>query len=257
MNGETGVTVIRPPFEVVTSGKVFRPSRRLRNKYWFTAVVTAATIWAITILTFYGAAYFLRFVDGPDLWSLLEQQWVQMNWWIWVINACWLVPTMIVVQVYVNSIEYSVLGQSGESLPEIYVKKGIINITKKHVPLRTITNIASMAGPFDRLFRIGNVEIETASSSVGAAGTTEPEEKIEGVVFYEELRNYILRELRKLGAPYVTGTEVVQPTKTGYTQERPVALPESATTDEILITLREMRDILQRMDEKLDRRGGR
>lgn len=257
MSSETGVTVIRPPFEVVTSGKVFRPSRRLRNKYWFTVAFTAVTIWAITILMFYGIAYLLLSLGLPDLWNLLEQQWVQMNWWIWFINACWLVPTAILAQVYVNSIEYSVLGQSGESLPEIYVKKGIIDVTKKHVPLRTITNIASTAGPFDRLFRIGSVEIETASSSVGAAGTTEPEEKIEGVVFYEELRDYILRELRKLGTPYVTGTEVVQPTKTGYTQERPVALPESATTDEILITLREMRDILQRMDEKLDRRRGR
>jgi len=257
LNGETGVTVIRPPFEVVTSGKVFKPSRRLRNKYWFTIAVTAVTIWAITILMFYGIAYLFQSVGLPDLWNLLKQQWVQMNWWIWVINACWSIPTAVLVRVYVNSIEYSVLGQSGESLPEIYVKKGIIDITKKHVPLRTITNIASTAGPFDRLFRIGNIEIETAGASVGAAGATEPEEKIEGVVFYEELRDYILRELRKLGAPYVTGTEVVQPTKAGYAQETSVALPESATTDEILITLREMRDILQRMDEKLDRRGGR
>jgi hypothetical protein len=57
-------------------------------------------------------------------------------------------------------------------------------------------------------------------------------------VFYEEVRDFILRELRKFKEPYTTGTEVV------YPKEEPV--PKMAgLDDEILTTLREIRDILR------------
>ncbi|NIO19455.1 MAG: PH domain-containing protein, partial [Candidatus Aenigmarchaeota archaeon] len=97
-------------------------------------------------------------------------------------------------------------------MPEIYVKKGLINITRKHVPFRTVTNISSRAGPFDRLFGIGTVEIETAGYSGPKSGAfSGPEEKIEGIVFYEEVRDFILAELRKFRAPYTTTTEAFYP----------------------------------------------
>ena len=64
------------------------------------------------------------------------------------------------------------------------------------------------------------------------------EEKLSGIVFYEEVRDFILKELRKFKSPYVTGTEVVYPT------EEPVPKMEGLD-DEILITLREIRDILR------------
>ncbi len=121
-------------------------------------------------------------------------------------------------------------------MPEVYVKKGVLTITRKHVPFRTITNISSRAGPFDRLFGIGSVHIETA----GYSGSQQrgPEVKLEGIVFYEEVRDFILNELRKFKAPYVTGTEVVHPI------EEPVPRTEGLD-DEILITLREIRDLLK------------
>jgi len=103
------------------------------------------------------------------------------------------------------------------------------------LPFRTITNISSRTGPFDRLFKIGSVQIETA----GYSGTSQkgPEEKISGIMFYEEVRDFILKELRKFREPYVTGTEVVLPT------EQPVPKMEGLD-DEILVTLREIRDLL-------------
>jgi uncharacterized membrane protein YdbT with pleckstrin-like domain len=121
-------------------------------------------------------------------------------------------------------------------MPEIYSKRGIFTITRKHVPFRTITNISSKAGPLDRLFKIGSVHIETAGYS--GANKSGPEETLSGIVFYEEVRDFILRELRKFKEPYVTGTEVVYPT------EEPVPRMEGLD-DEILITLREIRDILR------------
>ena len=89
------------------------------------------------------------------------------------------------------------------------MKKGIIQITQRHVPFRTITYVKTRRGVFDRLFGIGTIQIETATKSAtahgggmialilqrltrGGAGA----ENIEGVKFHEELRDFILRELR-------------------------------------------------------------
>ncbi|MFX0090113.1 MAG: PH domain-containing protein, partial [Promethearchaeota archaeon] len=137
-----------------------------------------------------------------------------------------------------NRIEYSVITEAGEAMPEIYVKKGLLNVTRKHVPFRTITNISSRAGALDRLFGIGTVEIQTAGFS-GPKSRGGPEEKIEGVVFYEEVRDFILAELRKFRAPYTTTTEVVQPHEGEVLQREYV-------DSEMLGILREIRDILRK-----------
>ena len=160
-----------------------------------------------------------------------------INFWTIMPNLIWLIPALILYPYYFKSLEYSVKAKSGDTMPEIYSKRGILTITRKHIPFRTITNISSRAGPFDRLFNIGSVHIETA----GYSGTnqTGPEEKISGIVFYEEVRDFILKELRKFKTPYTTGTEIVYPT------EEPVPRAEGLD-DEILITLREIRDILRK-----------
>ncbi|MHA1936498.1 MAG: PH domain-containing protein [Candidatus Thorarchaeota archaeon] len=240
--------VIKPPIEHITSGKLFKPSKAFRNKWWFIVVFSAFIFWIIVVGIFYLVTSLIGFIDeGVYAQYFLDLWWEPINFWYAVISVAWLIPALIFIPIYVNSISYSVRAESGESMPEVYVRKGIIDITEKHVPFRTITNIASKTGPFDRLFKIGSIEIETAGFS--GATVTGPEEKIEGIVFYEELRDFILKELRKLQGTYVTGTEVssrldgVVPT-----------LPDSLD-DEILITLREILRVLHRMDEKLDRQG--
>ncbi len=81
------------------------------------------------------------------------------------------------------------------------------------------------------------MEIETA----GFSGTQRqgPEEKIVGIVFYEEMRDFILQELRKFRHPYVTGTETVP------SIEKPVPELKDSLDDEILLVLREIRDLLK------------
>ena len=230
--------VIRPPMENVSSGKVFKPSRAFRNKMWFVGVFTAVMLWVIVVGSISVALWLTDWITGSNVTSEFFYQywWLTLNIWYWVITAIWLIPALIIIPIYLRSIEYSVIARSGETMPEIFVKKGIINITRKHVPFRTITNIASRAGPIDRLFGIGSVEIETA----GFSGTTQSaEEKLEGITFYEELRDFILRELRRFKDPYVTGTEVVLP------EEEPVQRIEDNLEDEILLVLREIRDLLR------------
>lgn len=225
----------------VSLGKTFRPSSALRNKWWFMTISFAIGTWALSVSIMHGIAWLIGFLDG---WSSSERL-VLLNWipaisqWIIIFHIIWLVPALIGVVVYYRSIEYSVLSQTGEASAEIYVRKGIVNITRKHVPFRTITNISSRAGIVDRVFGIGNVEIQTAGFSGGIQGGAQPEEKLEGLKFYEELSHFILRELRRYRDPYTLGTEVVSP--------RDDAVPriDDSLDDEILTALRDIREILR------------
>ena len=170
-----------------------------------------------------------------------------VNFWYGISLVFWWLPIMVGTPLYIRSIEYSVISKSGTVMPEIYVKKGLINVTQKHVPFRTITNISSRAGPIDRLFGIGTVEIQTAGFSGGAGGQAGPEEKLEGITFFGEVRDFVLQELRRFRDPYMTGTEVVHP------REEPVPRMSDSLDDEMLITLREIRSVLERIDRKMDK----
>ena len=230
--------IIKPPVKQITSGKIFKPSKAFLHKQLFQVAFAYALLWLIAILCFVGISFLIA-ADEPGRYSSAAQvisiYFVPVSLWTLGINLVWLVPALIAIPPYFRSIEYSVKAESGDTMPEIYSKRGIITITRKHVPFRTITNISSRAGPFDRLFKIGSVHIETAGYS--GANQKGPEENLSGIVFYEEVRDFILKELRKLKGPYVTGTEIVYPT------EEPVPRLEGLD-DEILITLREIRDIL-------------
>lgn len=234
--------IIRPPIKQITSGKIFKPSQAFLHKLLLQSVLAFISVWLIAVLSFLGIA-FLQATDptNPSATQLINTWIVPVNLWTIVINLIWLVPALIAIPPYFKSIEYSVKAESGETMPEIYSKRGILTITRKHLPFRTITNISSRAGPFDRMFRIGSVHIETAGYS--GAKKAGPEEKISGITFYEEVRDFILKELRKFKEPYVTGTEVVHPT------EEPIPRMEGLD-DEILITLREIRDILKNKEKK-------
>jgi len=236
--------VIKPPIGRVTPGKVFKPSKAFLHKMWFQDIFLAGIVILAVNLGYLSILYLVS-VSDPLKYPSYGQHvsmWIwPLNFWTIITNLSWLIPALIFNPLYFKSIEYSVKAESGQTMPEIYVKQGIITVTRKHVPFRTITNISSKAGPFDRLFRIGSVHIETAGYSGNRQ--TGPEVKLEGIMFYEEVRDFILNELRKFREPYVIGTEVVHPI------EEPVPRMEGLD-DEILITLRQIRDLLksQRME---------
>ena len=239
MGSDVEVKVIKPPLKTVISGKIFKPSQAFLHKLWFQSIFLAVMIYIMTIASFVGGTFLVGYADPikyPNPTQLVNTWIGPISLWICMVNLIWLVPAVILIPFYFRSIEYSVKAESGDTMPEIYSKKGIVTITRKHLPFRTITNISSKTGPFDRLFKIGSVQIETA----GYSGTqqTGPEEKLQGIVFYEEVRDFILNELRKFREPYVTGTEVVHPT------EEPVPRMEGLD-DEILLALREIRDLLK------------
>lgn len=244
MGNDVEAKIIKPPIKRVVSGKVFKPSKAFLHKSLLQLVVAAAIIWLLVVLGFIGASFLGASIEPEDIPDAIQhiETWIgTVSLSVTVFDLIWLVPLLVYTPYYFRSMEFSVKAETGETMPEVYVKKGVLTITRKHVPFRTITNISSKAGPFDRLFGIGSVHIETA----GYSGSQQkgPEVKLEGIVFYEEVRDFILNELRKLKAPYVTGTEVVHPI------EEPVPRME-CLEDEVLITLREIRDILRRQKKR-------
>jgi membrane protein YdbS with pleckstrin-like domain len=225
--------VIKPPVEVVASGRLFKPSRAFLYKLWVKSLAVAIIFWGFTMGFFFMMAYGLATDPGTygSASQIIAEWFWPVNNWTVVVNLFWLIPYVALAPTYVRSIEYSVKSESGETMPEIYVKKGIITVTRKHVPFRTITNIESQAGPFDRLFMIGNVSVQTAGYSGNQQ--TGPEEKLEGVVFYEEVRDFILNELRRYRAPYTVAEST-----------RMTSTDESGGGD-ILSVLQEIRDLLK------------
>jgi membrane protein YdbS with pleckstrin-like domain len=231
--------VIKPPIKKVTSGKLFKPSKAFLHKNIFQILfVFFIFCLAVVICLVFGS--FLGTIMEPEAIPnavVHIETWIlPVSFWTIVLNLLWTIPALIYAPFEYRNIEYSVKAETGETMPEIYVKRGVVTITRKHVPFRTITNISSKAGAFDRLFGVGSVQIETAGYS--GSNQTGPEVKLEGIVFYEEVRDFILNELRNFKAPYVTGTEVVPRT------EKPVPKTEGLD-DEILVTLREIRDLMK------------
>jgi hypothetical protein len=250
MNSSDG-RVIKPPVESVVSGRIFRPAPAFRYKKGLKFVLLALALWVVFYLMFFAnplISLILREIIHKEfrleIW-FLEDTWVTGSQWYWILTMIWLIPALIWTHLYVRSIEYSLVAYSGETLPEVYEKKGIITIVRKHVPFRSITNISTTAGPLDRLFGIGVVRIETAGQSDGAqysgliAGLIHQlakgpgEQRIEGIAFYEEARNFILKELRIFkGSPLAT------------TPERRIRKKSKFIRESTLVAFREIRDAL-------------
>ncbi|MHA1966468.1 MAG: PH domain-containing protein [Candidatus Hodarchaeales archaeon] len=185
------VTIIKPEagegiYPVPEVRKIY-PTRRLLFKYYLTSFV----IWCAVTLGIFSLGTFISFID------LIESPSSDPPLPPFVINAFILLfmigsvivflMVLVLSPIYIKSMEYIVHGD------EIVVRKGLINKTAKYCPFRTVTNISTTAGPFDRLFGIGCVNIETAGKSAAQTG---PEEKLEGLILYKEIRDYILSKLR-------------------------------------------------------------
>lgn len=142
-----------------------------------------------------------------------------------VLTGLFFVPILILLPFYVRSMLYIVHGD------EVVVHKGIINRTVKHCPYRNIVNISTNAGPLDRVLGIGNVNIETAGASTSV---TEPEERLEGLRLYAEIRDYILRQIRTF-----------QSIESDLSTEKDVPYSQEDLQRESLMLLKEIRDLLR------------
>jgi len=161
-----------------------------------------------------------------------------INWWnsdgIYLAQIYFFIMFLTIVIVLFVSIYYTMTIEYQITNSEVIVKKGVLNKTVKHIPFRTITNVSSRYGPFDRIFRLGTCEIETAGKSGQQTG---PEAKIEGIKNFLTIRDEILEEIRKFKGQYTTTTEL-------DTQEKPVL--EENFLKAILVELKEIKAVLSK-----------
>ena len=107
--------------------------------------------------------------------------------WIFVVvNASWLIPTLVLVPIYCRSISYE-LGDE-----ELIVRRGIITRSEDTVPYHMITNIVVRRGPLDRWLGMGSLHVHTAGYSQQQGA----EAKLVGLVEYDATRDAVLQAAR-------------------------------------------------------------
>jgi membrane protein YdbS with pleckstrin-like domain len=102
------------------------------------------------------------------------------------LNLAWILPTFALINRYYHSLHYEIHED------EVIMHVGVVTKTVKHVPFRTVTNIKVKRGPFDRLFRLGTIDIQTA----GRSGESGAEESLVGISNFREVYNHIASALR-------------------------------------------------------------
>jgi len=216
----------------VEKGKPFKPETAFRNKL-FLYIISTFVLVVITVVSFLGFLFVIITVEvdpstAPSrLETFFQDFGDEIVFGFLLLNLAWIIPATILAIFYVRAIEYTL------DDTEVIVRKGIINKTVKHIPFRTITNVSSRYGFYDRILGIGTVEIETAGKS---GQQTEPEAKIEGIRNFIKVRDLILSSLRGFSSLYTTTTEIDIPQET--------IINDIEFYKELLITLNEIKEIL-------------
>lgn len=102
------------------------------------------------------------------------------------LNLIWILPAFILINRYYHSLHYEIHED------EVIMHIGVITKTMKHVPYRTIINIKVKRGPFDRLFGLGTIDIQTA----GRNRDGDAEESLEGLSNFKEVYNQLASAIR-------------------------------------------------------------
>ncbi len=212
--------------------KVFKP----RTAFLYKQFLYIISGFLVITTSIFGLGFLISFFSGFDSDPGGDQfgRWISENSAFlisvyFLLSAIIMLSLAIIAVFYVRGIEYYI----GDR--EVVVKKGIINKMEKHVPFRTITNISSRYGVYDRIFGIGTVQIETAGRSGSQMG---PEEKIEGIDNYFEVRDQILEVLRQFRHQYATTTETP-----GIHESRE---PTTSFEQQLLQELQDIKEILRK-----------
>ncbi|MCY3413911.1 MAG: PH domain-containing protein [Candidatus Heimdallarchaeota archaeon] len=166
----------------------FKPIPTLLSKYRAWAVTIALFAWLIPV----GFTTFVVLIDEQEHFPRIP---LAVGKWFGIVILPILFLIIWLLKYYYLSIEFEILQD------EIHVNRGIITKSRKIVPFRTITNIDIRRGPYDRVYGIGSIEIQTAGYSANKSG---PEERLDGVPssLLEEIQREIINRVRKVkGSP--------------------------------------------------------
>lgn len=118
------------------------------------------------------------------------------------------------------------------------IKKGILNKTESTIPLEKITDLQLFQGPLMRYFGLHGFKVETAGQSGGAAGSLV---NIVGIVDTKGFRKDVLERRDRLHD---------RQTGSGSKPAPAASSDPSASTEQVEL-LREMRDMLARIETHL------
>ncbi|MBN1329737.1 MAG: PH domain-containing protein [Candidatus Heimdallarchaeota archaeon] len=200
----------------------FEPAPETKKKWYFwTVLIYCLVIWLPLIITEVVKEY-------NPFNIILEKKLVRNVVYLSIITVFLLfliILSFFLVKKYLETIKYEVLDT------EIAIVKGLFVRKRTIIPFRTITNLVITQGPLDFLFGISNVIIQTA----GESAKSEPEGKLVGIYYANDLIEEILNLVRLLDPP-------------SYLRER---LAISTTSENITLLYSQILLELQKIAENL------
>ena len=197
---------------------VFTPDSRLKTKF-YTIVLLIGVLSIVSMVAF---IVLIAIDEGvTDAFGLAVGVGL-------AVNLLWIVPIMLGIGPYCDRMRFEVHDD------EVIVHVGLVTKSIKHVPFRTVTNLQLNRGPFDRMFGIGTLNIQTAGMS-GQKGAEESLMGLNNVQEVYELAAKALRRYRSALAPDQAGEELVQ-------------AADGAAMNDVLVELRAIRAALERQD---------
>jgi membrane protein YdbS with pleckstrin-like domain len=154
-----------------------RPDSRWVPKTW-----AALTTLLVLILVASGLFGYFVGMDANGLRGAMIALWIVAG-----VNALWFIPAVVVIPFYYRTLRYEIQDD------EVIVRAGLITRSVKHVPYRTVTNLKVTRGPFDRMFGLGTLAIQTA----GMSGQTGAEESLVGLNNVQSIYENVATALRR------------------------------------------------------------
>ncbi|UCG50731.1 MAG: PH domain-containing protein [Candidatus Latescibacterota bacterium] len=157
--------------------RIFRPSGQYLGKLALNVTLLATAIGVAALLM----GWLISLEEGGREGGIVATVLV-------IVNTAWWLVAILLVGPYYRSLSYEIQND------EVIVRVGIFVKSVKHVPYRTVTNIAVKRDIFDRwFFGIGTLNIQTAGMS-GAKGA---EESLVGLPNHQEVYEIVADELRR------------------------------------------------------------
>jgi membrane protein YdbS with pleckstrin-like domain len=172
-----------------TSIKQFQPAPETKKKWYFWIITIYLTFILIplVIITSVLDLNLLGILTTSQKYSRIILNIIFILGIFFVLITC----SCFLAKKYLESINYEIQDT------ELTINKGLIVRTRAVIPFRTITNLVIKQGPLDLLLGISRVIIQTA----GESSKTEPEGKLRGIYYAEDLIEEILNLIRLLDPP--------------------------------------------------------
>jgi membrane protein YdbS with pleckstrin-like domain len=156
---------------------IFKPNRKYAYKKYFEITLLGLSTIVVSVLIGSWIGGHLGQEAGSRMGTLSAL----------VVNLLWLLPSLFLIYPYYRSLVYEIHED------EVIMHAGVVTRSVTHVPLRMITNLKVHRGPFDRLFGLGTIDIQTAGTIEG----NNVAESLVGLCNFREVYDHMSAALRR------------------------------------------------------------